>query len=192
LRSFLIAIIYEHGNFFIHFYFLDRYQIMDIPDKLLINLKIISKIQKNGRIARSNDGLIHLETDTFYKSIKRLLNSDSRQQSLLEINSIITESMLLLLSFLNSKNVPGYNDTHYSPEITRNLENIELLIYLIQEAINGIVNLQFTYSNDTNTSIQIDIILLKINNILKDTNNRLSSLNIKNIQICNETIITME
>jgi hypothetical protein len=165
---------------------------MDIPDKLLINLKIISKIQKNGRIARSNDGLIHLETNTFYKSIKRLFNSDSRQQSLLEINSIISESMLLLTSFLNSKNVPGYNDTHYSHEITRNLENIELLIHLIQEAREGIINLQFTYSNDTNTSIQIDIILLKIVNLLKDANYRLTTLNIKHIQICNETIITME
>ena len=167
---------------------------MDIPDKLLINLKIISKIQKNGRIARSNSGLIHLETDTFYKSIKRLINSDSRQQSLLEINSIISESMLLLTSFMNSKNVPNYNDTHYSPEITRNLENIELLIHLIRESINGIMNLQFTYSTDTNTSIQIDIILLKIGNILKDANNRLNSLNITNIntQICNETIINVE
>jgi excinuclease UvrABC helicase subunit UvrB len=50
-----------------------------IPDKLLINLKIISKIQKNGRIARSYDGIISLENDVFYQSIKRFMTSDSRR-----------------------------------------------------------------------------------------------------------------
>ena len=31
-----------------------------LPDKLLINLRILSKIQKNGRITKSNEGIINL------------------------------------------------------------------------------------------------------------------------------------
>ena len=61
-----------------------------IPDKLLINLKIISKIQKNGRISRSYDGIISLESDVIYQSIKRFVCNDSRKQAIFEINSVIT------------------------------------------------------------------------------------------------------
>ena len=48
-----------------------------IPDKLLINLKILSKIQKNGRITRSYDGIVSLESETYYQSLKRFLSNDS-------------------------------------------------------------------------------------------------------------------
>ena len=59
-----------------------------LPDKLFINLKILGKIQKNGRICRSYDGIISLENDNFYQSVKRTLSSDSRKQSIFEINSM--------------------------------------------------------------------------------------------------------
>jgi hypothetical protein len=45
-------------------------------DTLLINLKIISKIPKNGRISRSYDGVISLEHDSVLQSIKRFLTKD--------------------------------------------------------------------------------------------------------------------
>ena len=74
-----------------------------IPDKLLINLKIISKIQKNGRITRSYDGIISLENEIFYQSIKRFFSNDSRRQATFEISSVVNEAIDMLRHILNSK-----------------------------------------------------------------------------------------
>ena len=143
-----------------------------IPDKLLINLKIISKIQKNGRITRSYDGIISLENDVFYQSIKRFISSDSRKQAVFEINSVITECIDSLHNILNSK----YMNRNFSQndEYSKNCELISLLLKEMDLARGGIENLKFTYQNDQNITSQIDIIILKINTTLKDVSHKLT------------------
>lgn len=142
-----------------------------IPDKLLINLKIISKIQKNGRISRSYDGIISLESDVFYQSIKRFMLSDSRKQAIFEINSVITESIDMLNHIINSKHMnKNYSQTS---EYVKNCENINLIITEMESAKLGIENLKFTYQNDPNTASQLDILILKINTTLRDIGQKL-------------------
>ena len=142
-----------------------------IPDKLLINLKIISKIQKNGRIARSYDGIISLENDVFYQSIKRFVSNDSRKQAVFEINSVISEAIEILNHILNSKYMnKNYNQ---SDEYIKNCENVSLLLTEMEMAKHGIDNLKFTYQNDPNIASQIDIVILKINTTLRDVSQKL-------------------
>ena len=142
-----------------------------IPDKLLINLKIISKIQKNGRIARSFDGIISLENDVFYQAFKRFITSDSRKQAVFEINSVITESAEILNHITNSKFM---NKIYFQTgEYYKNCEFIELIVTELELAKTGIENLKFTYQNDQNIVSQIDIIILKINIITKDFSQKL-------------------
>jgi len=137
-----------------------------IPDKLLFNLKIISKIQKNGRIARSFDGIISLENDAFYQSIKRFVTNDSRKQAVFEINSVITECIDILHHITNSKFM---NKIYYqSGEYIKNCECIGLLLKEMELAKTGVENLKFTYQNDPNIVSQIDIVILKINTTIKD------------------------
>lgn len=142
-----------------------------IPDKLLINLKIISKIQKNGRITRSYDGIISLENEIFYQSIKRFFSNDSRRQATFEINSVINEAIDMLRHILNSK----YMNKSYSntDEYAKNCENMSLILTELEAARLGIDNLKFTYQNDQNTSSQIDIIILKINTNIRDFSQKL-------------------
>ena len=143
-----------------------------IPDKLLINLKIISKIQKNGRITRSYDGIISLENNVFYQAIKRFISNDSRKQAIFEINSIISESINILHHILNSKYMnKTFNETD---EYIKNCENISLILSELELSKQGIENLKFTYQNDPNIISQIDILILKINTTIKDVNNKLS------------------
>ena len=142
-----------------------------IPDKLLINLKIISKIQKNGRIARSCDGIISLENDVFYQFIKRFVTNDSRKQAIFEINSVINECIDILQYILNSKYMN--KNFNQSDEYIKNCENINLLLSEMEAARCGIENLKFTYQNDPNIVSQIDIIILKTNTALKDMYNKL-------------------
>ena len=136
-----------------------------IPDKLLINLKIISKIQKNGRITRSYDGIISLENEIFYQSIKRFFSNDSRRQATFEINSVITETIDILHHIINSKYM--HKNFYQTDEYIKNCENLSLILTELEAAKAGIENLKFTYQNDQNTSSQIDIIILKINTTIK-------------------------
>jgi len=142
-----------------------------ISDTLLINLKILSKIQKNGRIARSYDGIISLDHDSYYQSFRRFLANDSRKQAIFEINSIITESITTLHTIINSK----YTNKNFcqTDEYAKNCENLQLLLHEMELARNGIENLKFTYQNDQNTVSQLDIIILKTNTSIKDVSQKL-------------------
>ena len=142
-----------------------------IPDKLLINLKIISKIQKNGRIARSYDGIISLESDTVYQPLKRFLSSDSRKQAIFEINSIVSECLDTISYVLNSK----YMNINYAntDEYFKNCESLNLIVSAMDSARVGIENLKFTYQNDQNIVTQLDIIILKLQTTIRDTSQKL-------------------
>lgn len=147
---------------------------MNLPDKLLINLKIISKIQKNGRITRSYDGVISLESDVMYQPLKRFLLADSRKQAVFEINSIINEALDVITHILNSKHLaPGNNK---SDEFYKSCECLSIILTELDLAKMGIENLKFTYQNDPNTITQMDIILLKIQTSLRDTRQKLNNL----------------
>lgn len=142
-----------------------------IHDKLLINLKIISKIQKNGRIARSYDGIISLESDTVYQPLKRFLTSDSRKQAVFEINSIICECIDTIHHILNSK----YTNINFcqTDEYFKNCEKLNLLITEMGFSKIGIENLKFTYQNDPNIVTQLDILILKIVTTIRDIGQKL-------------------
>lgn len=143
-----------------------------ISDKLLINLKILSKIQKNGRISRSYDGIIGLEKDAMYQPLKRFLSQDSRKQAINEINSIISESITTFHNILNSK----YMSTTFfgTDEYNKNCENLQLLVSEMDQARIGIENLKFTYQNDQNISSQLDIVVLKLKTNIKDIHLKLN------------------
>lgn len=143
-----------------------------IPDKLFINLKILSKIQKNGRISRSSDGIIALENETFYQSLKRFFTHDSRKQSIFEINSIINETIDCLNNIINSKFMnKSYSSTD---EYYKNCENISIILEELNRGKTGIDNLKFTYTSDANISSQLDILIIKINSSIKDIQHKLS------------------
>jgi hypothetical protein len=143
-----------------------------IPDKLLINLKILSKIQKNGRISRSYDGIIALENDAVYQPLKRFLTNDSRRQAVFEINSIVTECIDTLTYFSNSKFMT--KECCYTDEYLRTCENMHLVLSEMELARTGIVNLKFTYQADPNIASQLDIIVLKMNTAIRDFGHKLA------------------
>jgi hypothetical protein len=136
-----------------------------IPDKLLINLKILSKVQKNGRITRSYDGIISLDQEKIYQAVKRFLTADSRKQAIFEINSIVTECKDTIHNILNSK----FMSTDYH----KCVQKLDMLINEMTSACQGIENLRFTYQNDPNTVSQIDIILLKMKTMIQDINDKI-------------------
>ena len=156
-----------------------------LPDKLLINLRILSKIQKNGRITKSIEGVIHLENEAINKSVKRFLYNDSRKQSLYEINSIIDEANYFLNQMVNNKYTNPINKN--TSEYIKNMEIINIILDELKNSKIGIENLKFTYKNDHNIISQIDICILKINSILKDIGVRLDINGNNEIQMADDS-----
>ncbi len=155
-------------------YFKFEKQMTSISDKLLINLQILSKIQKNGRICKSHNGLISLADNGIFLSLKRFFLSDSRQQSLYEINSIVNESILVLTSIISNRYMAS-NMAH-TEEYKKLNDNLALLSLAVGNAKQGIKNLKFTYQDDLTISSQLDVTLLKIDNILKEVSSKVEIL----------------
>lgn len=95
------------------------------------------------------------------------MNADSRKQSVSEINSIIQECQDKVVEIINNKNT----NVQYA-QTEPFLQNCEMLLLIYRSLLTaraGITNLKFTYIHDHNTVSQLDIMLLKIDNILKET-----------------------
>jgi len=60
-----------------------------------------------------------------------------------------------------------------SSEYTKNCENLNLIMSEMELAKIGIENLKFTYQTDPNIVSQLDIIILKINTVLKEIGQKL-------------------
>jgi len=134
-----------------------------IPEKILVNLKIISQIQKNEKIKKSVNGFISIEPNSSIQFITRFLFNDSRNHTISEINSILNETNLFINELIHFK----------SPHL--HLSILQILYTELSNCINGISNLKFTYQSDLNTSSQLDIIILKINHLLSQINPYISS-----------------
>lgn len=145
---------------------------MGIPDKLLINLRILGNVQKNGRIARSYDGIITIEGDNFYQPIRRFLSSDSRRQAIHEITSIMNDCITTTKNIIGSKSMNM--ELAHTEEFFKGCENLSIILKEMKGARVGIENLKFTYADDINIVSQIDVIILKFSNLIRDTAYKLS------------------
>jgi hypothetical protein len=146
-----------------------------IADKLFINLRILSKIPKNGRITKSNDGIVSIEYDSMLPlAVKRFISNDSRKQSVFEINSIVSECIEAMCSLSNSKYMVNVVVRQGDP-FYKTCEELELVLTELEAAKRGIENLKFTYANDINIVSQLDVIILKVTGALKDYTSKLDN-----------------
>lgn len=134
-------------------------------EKLLINLKILGRIPKNGKIQKSSYGIISIETESYLTSLRRFVTQDSRYQSVMEISSIIDEAIYKTKEITNSK----YFNPETDPDKFLNLcKYLDLIMESLENASRGIENLKSTYKTDLNIISQIEVILLKIKGCVYD------------------------
>lgn len=137
----------------------------NIPDiqKLLVNLKIISKIQKHGRLAKSRQGYLQLEEEQYFQCVRRMWNNDNRYANLKELDLVVSEAINKVNAFMDLIGNP-----HGS------LQTMEVLCNELQLASVGIENLKTTYAADAYMVSELDIIILRID---KTTNSALKVFN---------------
>lgn len=129
---------------------------MSIPEKdeLIINLKILSQLEKNRKLI-TKESYLNLESDNTIQvpeSLKRWFRGDSRDESLKKIDNIIVKAIGM---------IDKYDD----------LENY------LKDSVIGLENLKDTYSKCTQTRARIDVIIEKINKAIypnKETNTNLN------------------
>ena len=121
---------------------------MSIPEKdeLIINLKVLSKLDKNNKLTTKEKFLNLQSSYLLPEAISRWWNGDNRDESLKFLDNLATKS----IKFLN--------------------ENDDLL-QNIKESLIGLENLKDTYSKCTQTNARLDVIIEKINKGIKDYEN---------------------
>jgi hypothetical protein len=157
-----------------------------IPEKVLVNLKILSKIQKNDKLTKSCDGVISLETYQHLQFVKRTLYGDSRVHTVNEIHSIISESVSALNMLFDSKLLTHvYKNTQEWYSVC---EDIKLLLKEMSFAKEGIINLKFTYIQDLNINAKLDVYITRLSNVIRDSVIRFSKYSSNPVFETNELV----
>ena len=136
-------------------------------EEILVELKVISKINENQKISTVNNSTISIEKDDIFQGSRRYIWNDSRQKTVNTIENIIDKSIDYSTSCINSSYLNIYNLTntpsdHEKESHFREYSKIKNLTSEINNTIKGIINLQKTYKNDAIISSQLDVIIHKI------------------------------
>jgi len=130
---------------------------MSIPEKdeLIINLKILSQLEKNRKLI-TKETYLNLESDNTVQIpefFKRWFRGDSRDEALKKIDNIIVKAINL---------IEKYND----------------LEQYLKDSIIGLENLKDTYSKCTQTKARIDVIIEKINKVIQPNQNNFDNFDL--------------
>ena len=137
----------------------------------LLNLRILSKVEQNGRICRSHNGLIALEPGTPVGRLLRVLRMDGRQQSLLDLKGILTAAFEKVDALLDSHSFfdDGFREARdvTSAEYRSKLERLELLRDGLHCCQAGLSNLKTTYSADPTIVAELDLLCFQVQSAVK-------------------------
>lgn len=118
----------------------------DLIDTTITNLKIIGSCPKNGRLC-IRKGQLTLETDDHFQLIRRWLNRDSREITIIHIRNTINNAMKLTKGLMTN-------------QIQTDLRQWTLET-LMQEMTNcqpGLINLKTTYNDDHAFKATVDVL----------------------------------
>lgn len=137
-------------------------------EDILVELKVISKINENQKISTVNNTTISIEKDDLFQGSRRYLWSDSREKTVQTVENIIDGAIdysttCINSSYLNIYNISGSPSDHDKEAHFREYSKLRNLTTEISSTIKGILNLQKTYIDDAIISSQLDVIIHKIN-----------------------------
>ena len=118
----------------------------ELIDSTITNLKIISAVQKNGRLC-IRKGQLTLERDDHFQIIRRWVNKDSRELTLMHIKNTINNAIKLSKGLIQNL-------------IQTDLRQwtIEKLIEEMQNCQGGLLNLKTTYNDDYSFKATLDVL----------------------------------
>ncbi len=158
---------------------------MKIIDSILLDLKIISKLQVGNKLYRNGNNTLGIQEYERFVSIKRYLFGDNRYRSIEDIERVIDFAIEKCQSILDSiyynKSCKSVIDNpfmkqKYESEYNIRKNYINSLYTELKNSIKGINNLRETYKADVNVVSKIDIILANIRNFIESLEDKEDSL----------------
>ena len=119
-------------------------------DDVILNLKILSKIKEKEKLIISNK-LFNIDK-RYGQFIVRYLNDDNRQDTLKHLNLILLHAFKII------------DDRKY------NNEQKKSLVEDLKKGISGLSCLKFTYKDDEVLCSQLDLLISKIKDKIKENN----------------------
>lgn len=147
-------------------------------EDIILQLKILGKIQKNGRICKSPDGQgISIEERTTLLWLQRLWNGDSRTDAIDRINKIIRNASEKTKDILKRSCMFQHDTPQDKLDYEKSIIELNTLVEEYKKAQKGIQNLSETYKNDSRTEAKLSLCISRIEEEILTIENRLKSEN---------------
>ncbi len=149
----------------------------DITDKILVNLKIISKIQPCDKVRILNETST-IERDSLTSWLSRWIHGDSRDKTMTHIRTVINDTINITNDIMNSTYINNRSRTtvYEENEFTKSLHMLFLIRNELESSKSGIENLQKTYEMDINVISQLEVIVNKIDSHLNIVDRKLREI----------------
>lgn len=137
-------------------------------ENILVNLKIISRIDEHQKISTVSNNDISIDSNDMLQGFRRYVWNDSREKTIKNIESIINQAIEYSKTLMDSIHLNVYsinqNPSKYDHDLYfREYTKLNNLSQEIIGTIKGLRNLQqTTYSDDVIVSSQLDILIQKI------------------------------
>ena len=152
-------------------------------DSLLLDLKIISKIEEGDKICVSEHKNLSIDNSFLLQGIKRWYNSDSRLATINYIENTLNNTLFITNLILKNETEKQLSNKHKKQNLVQSITekkiienlhfkegNSQLLKRFYLEMINatdGLKNLKITYQVDISIASKIQIIIDKFSNRIK-------------------------
>lgn len=132
-------------------------------DFVVVNLKVISKIPRNGRIRMTTDGFFTLVDENIFNSLMRKLYGESRYKTVKNLNYFLSEIESLLRLLYSNKVEETETDENRST-----IGQIATVYKELENSIVGFENLKSTYEQDKLTVGKIEVIIDKVHMFMQE------------------------
>ena len=137
---------------------------MSLLDKIIVNLRIISKIQENGKISTISPGQISLENEGVMTPLWRSVLGDSREKTVSFLTQLINDVTEISDSMISSPFMVNYDpsDMYQTNERSKRIDQLTNLSRQLQNCLKGVVNLHATYKGDASIASKIEEVMDKM------------------------------
>lgn len=164
-------------------------------EDIVLNLTIIGKIHKGGRIKTDYRGKITLENENLLQPLTRWALNFHREQAVNDIKQIKTEAFDKADDIMDNKffNIFKLKENPTESEIEAHNKRVDQLNELTQSLFNstkGIENLKETYNQDATIASRLDIMISEINNKVTEIKSKLDIVHFNFIKTRRKSIDT--
>ncbi len=125
----------------------------DFIDSTIAGLKVIGMVPKNGKLAVKK-GQICLESQMKAQGLRRWINGDSRDMTLLHVKNTVSNAFKIGRMLMNSDHLNAS-----VMEETMRMWTLERIATELEKCEAGLINLKTTYADDSMILATIDVMV---------------------------------